>query len=193
MDQTETPPGGPLTAVLSRRIKPGHEAAFHDRTQGFIRFAVGVPGHLGMDVLRPPAGKRDFTVVARFADEAARRAFTRLPEYREWMWKLGIHCEGDPVIQELSGVASWFTLPERPELRPPSRPKMAAITLLGGYPLTAVLPGALHSVTAAWPPLVTKLLISGLVVAALSWVVMPALTRLFAFWLFTDQLRGGSS
>jgi uncharacterized protein len=42
----------PVTAVFSRRVRPGREAAFEDWAHGVIAAATRWPGHLGASVLR---------------------------------------------------------------------------------------------------------------------------------------------
>lgn len=178
-------PDQALTVVVTRRVKPGQGAAFEAVMGEFIAFAMAFPGHRDISVLRPAGkGNLDYTVVDRFADETARRAFTASPEYTEWMAKLGALTEGKPNFEEAGGVAGWFTLPEFPRAAPPPRIKMALVTFLGVYPLTSVLPGLVKRVLPTWHPLALNVIVTGLVVSGLTWLVMPLLTRLFAPFLY---------
>jgi antibiotic biosynthesis monooxygenase (ABM) superfamily enzyme len=180
MDGTEEP----LTAVVRRRVKPGCEAAFEAAMQEFIAFALSWPGNLGINVLRPPAkGPRDYTVVDRFSGAASREAFKASQEYQAWMRRLRELSE-DPHIEEHGGLAGWFTLPGRPGAAPPPRIKMAAVTFLGVYPLTSSLPPLFYWLLPDWHPLLRNILVTASIVAALTWIVMPFLTRRLAPWLF---------
>lgn len=174
----------PVTAVVQRRIKSGSEAGFEALMQEFIAFALRQPGHLGITVLRPSQGSREYTVLDRFATEADRRRFTASDEYRAWMEKLLAVSESGPAIEEMGGVAFWFTLPNGPVRRPPSKLKMAAVTLLGVYPLSTLYPMVVVPLTGAWPAWLRGLVIACLIVVSLTWLVMPGLTRLFHRWLF---------
>jgi uncharacterized protein len=174
----------PLTAVVRRRIKDGAEPRFESLMQEFIAFALRQPGHLGINVIRSARGSRDYTVLDHFASEEDRRLFTSSSEYRDWMQRLREVSEADPEIQELSGLAFWFTLPDRPPRKPPSTAKMAAVTLLGVYPLSMLFPAVVIPLTPGWPSWLQGLIIAGLIVVSLTWLVMPALTRLFEKWLF---------
>lgn len=177
--------GEALTVVVSRRVKKGHTEAFEAVMGDFIAFAMAFPGHLDIQVLRPGGREgRDYTVVDRFQDEASRRAFTAAPAYHEWMAKLSALTETGPNIEEIGGVAGWFTLPEFPRAAPPPRIKMAAITFLGVYPLTSILPGLVKGILPGWHPLAHNVVVTGFVVGLLTWVVMPNLTRLFSRWLY---------
>jgi uncharacterized protein len=175
----------PVTVVVRRRVKAGAEADFERAMQEFIRFALAFPGNRGIDVLRPqPGGSRDYTVVDRFVDRNARQAFKDTSDYREWMSRLRELTEADPYMEERDGLGGWFTPPEAPRASPPARIKMALVTFVGVYPLTSSLPALGHWLLPNWHPLLVNVFVTGAIVAALTWVVMPILTRVLADWLF---------
>jgi len=182
---SETTTHEPVTVVVRRRVKSGHESDFEAAMREFIRFAIAQPGNLGLHVLRPErSGGREYTVVDRFVDADARRRFKDSTEYRAWMRHLREFCDEEPYIEEMGGLAGWFTLPDMPTAKPPPRYKMAAVTLMGVYPLASVLPPLFHRHLRGWPELAVSLLTNAVMVSALTWLVMPLLTRVFAAWLF---------
>ena len=175
----------PITVVVRRRVKQGCEAEFEAAMREFIGFALSSPGHLDIHVLRPAApGPLDYTVVDKFASAEARRAFKESSTYQKWMERLKVLTEGDPAIEEMGGLAGWFSLPERPHAKPPAKYKMAFVTFLGVYPLATVLSRFFGNLLSAWHPLLLAVVVNVAVVGMLAWVVMPLLTRLFARWLF---------
>ena len=175
----------PITVVVRRRVKAGREAEFETAMREFIGFALSSPGHLDIHVLRPAApGPLDYTVVDKFASAEARRAFKESSTYQKWMERLKVLTEGDPAIEEMGGLAGWFSLPERPHAKPPAKYKMAFVTFLGVYPLATVLSRFFANLLSAWHPLLLGVVVNVAVVGMLAWVVMPLLTRLFARWLF---------
>src|SRR5262245_7110666 len=115
----------PVTAIVRRRIRTGAEARFEALMQEFMAFGLRQPGHLGINVVRQSRDSRDYTIFDRFATEGDRRRFTASPEYVSWMERLREVSEGEPAIEEMSGLAFWFTLPDRPARRPPPQFKMA--------------------------------------------------------------------
>jgi hypothetical protein len=171
-----------VTVVVRRRVKPGAEAAFESAMQEFIGFALAFPSNRGIHVLR--SGEREYTVVDRFADARSRQAFKEAPKYRAWMQRLRGLCEADPYIEEHAGLGGWFTLPGALQPSPPAQLKMALVTFLGALPLTAALPPLFAWLLPAWHPQLANVFVTALIVAGLTWVVMPLLTRLFAGWLF---------
>ena len=181
-------PSAPVTVVVRRRVKAGAEADFERAMQEFIGFALAFPGNRGIDVVRPqPGGTREYTVVDRFADPSSRRAFKESPDYRAWMRRLRELSEQDPYIEEHDGLGGWFTPPDAQRPAPPAQIKMALVTFLGVYPLTSVLPPLGSWLLPTWHPLLVNVLVTGTIVAALTWMVMPILTRVFARWLFAPQ------
>ena len=179
-----------VTAVVRRRIKWGLEAEFESLMQEFMPFVLRQPGHLGINVIRHSLGSREYTVLDRFATDDHRRRFTALPEYRSWMTRLREVSEADPEIDEMGGLAFWFTLPGRPPRKPPPKIKMALVTLLGVYPLSMLFPAMVIPKTPSWPNWIQGAVIASLIVASLTWVIMPALTRVFETWLFPSQEGG---
>lgn len=175
----------PVTVIVRRRVKAGCNSDFEAAMREFIAFALSFPGHRDIHVLRPDhADGGDYTVVDKFADAGARHAFKTSAAYSKWMQRLAALTEGDPHIEEMGGLAGWFTLPEGTHARPPSRPKMAAVTFLGVYPLTSTLPPLFSGALPGWHPLLVNLVTTGVIVASLTWLIMPLLTRAFAPWLF---------
>lgn len=174
-----------LTVVVRRVVKPGHEAVFEATMREFIADAMTFPGSCEFHVVRPSApAAREYTVFHRFVDAQARRAFVASPAYGDWMARLRSLTESEPRIEEFGGLAGWFTLPGRRPAGPPPRYKMAMVTFFGVYPLTALLPGLFGGLLPGWHPLVTNVVTTGTIVALLTWLVMPGLTRVFAAWLF---------
>ena len=174
-----------VTVVVRRRTKPGCEEEFETAMRDFIDYALASPGNRGIHVIRSDQGHpRDYTVVNRFEDAAARKAFVATGPYKEWMIRLRALTEEEPYIEEHGGISGWFTLPGKPAAGPPPKVKMALTTFLGVYPLTSLLPPLFGRLLPDWHPLLRNVLVTGLIVVLLTWVVMPNLTRIFRRWLF---------
>ena len=185
MNTTAKLDDAPVTVVVRRRVKRGCEAEFEAAMREFIGFALASPGHLDIHVVRPTGtGPADYTVIDKFANVEARRVFKESSTYQKWMERLKVLTEGDPQIEEMGGLAGWFTLPEVANVKPPPKYKMALVTFIGVYPLATVLSRFFAKLLSAWPPLLLGVVVNVAVVALLAWVVMPLLTRLFARWLF---------
>ncbi len=178
-----------LTVVVTRVIKPGCEAAFERAMKEFITIAWTFPGHLGMQMLRPAESDRsgEYTILARFESLAARRVFTTSPIYQEWMSKLLDQSIGAPVVRELSGIDGWLALSGR--AGNPPKWKMALTVWVGVYLLSQAGYALLGPVIGSWPRSLQALLVSALVVAALTWLVLPPVTRTLQRWYFPANRR----
>jgi antibiotic biosynthesis monooxygenase (ABM) superfamily enzyme len=76
---------------------------------------------------------------------------------------------------------------------PPPRHKMAVVTWIGAWAMITLILQVLGPATATWPLPLRTLLISVLMVLALTWVVIPSLTRLFARWLSPTKAVSATS
>ena len=65
----------------------------------------------------------------------------------------------------------------------PPRYKLALLTWAGAYAVITAVLALLGPAIASWPLALRTLLLSATMVAALTWLIMPRLTRLFARWL----------
>src|SRR5216117_535388 len=89
--------------------------------------------------------------------------------------------EGSGRVEELTGLESWFTLPGAP-LRALPKWKMALATFLGVFPTAAVLNLTLGPAIRSWPFILGNAVFNACMVALLTWVVMPLITRALYGW-----------
>jgi antibiotic biosynthesis monooxygenase (ABM) superfamily enzyme len=174
----------PVTAIVRRRIKAGSEASFQSLMQELMTFVPRHPGHLGINVIRLAPDSREYAVLDRFATQEDRRQFMTSPEYHSWMKRLSAVSETDPQIEEMKGLAFWFTLPGQPLRKAPPKVKMALLTFLGVYPLSMIYSKLLAPIAKTWAPSVEGALLAALLIISLTWVVLPFFTRAFEKWLF---------
>jgi antibiotic biosynthesis monooxygenase (ABM) superfamily enzyme len=65
----------------------------------------------------------------------------------------------------------------------PPRYKLALLTWAGAYAVITLILAVLGPTTAAWPLPLRTLVLSALMAPAMTWLVIPFLTRLFRSWL----------
>lgn len=182
----------PVTVAILRRVRPGCEAAFESALHEFVQQSLNEPAQLGVHVLRPApgSGSREYGILRRFADAAARDAFYDSAIFRDWQQKVAPLTEGEPRYEHVSGLETWFTLPGQRAMVPPPRWKMAVVTLLGVYPASLLIPTLLKPLMGEWPLPFRSLGVAALMVAALTWLIMPALARLLRRWLHQEPQKG---
>ena len=180
----------PITVCITRRVKPGSEAAFERALHEFVQRSLVLPGQMGVHIMRPApgSGSRDYGIIRKFDNREALAAFRTSPEYLEWNYTALDLTEGDGRVEELTGLESWFTLPGA-TLRPLPRWKMAIVTLLGVFPTSLLLGETVGRWMVDWPLLPRSLVFASLMVALLTWVVMPLFTRALHKWLHPQDDR----
>jgi len=65
----------------------------------------------------------------------------------------------------------------------PSRAKLALLTWAGAYAVVLLVLAVGGPAMAGWPLAVRALVLSGLMVAAMTWLIVPVATRLLRGWL----------
>lgn len=181
---------GPITVCITRRVKPGSEEAFERALHAFVQRSLALPGQMGVHIMRPAPGSRsrEYGIVRKFTSRGALAAFRTSPEYLEWNQTATDLTEGDGRVDELTGLESWFTLPGA-EMRPLPKWKMALVTFLGVFPTSLALGETVGRWTLHWPPVLRSLVFAALMVALLTWVVMPLLTRVLHNWMHPKDHR----
>ncbi len=177
----DSPTNGPVHVAITRRIKPGREAEFQEAVREFFKTSFSQIGVHGASMLVPTPGSTssEYGILRTFANEEARDAFYASPVYQTWKERIAPLTEGEPQHRQLHGLEAWFRSPKTP----PPRWKMAAATFLGVFPVAMVLNLALGPLIRSWPFLISNAVFNVCVVALLTWVVMPFVTRLFHGWL----------
>jgi antibiotic biosynthesis monooxygenase (ABM) superfamily enzyme len=176
--------GRPFHILIVRNIRPEHRAAFDEVVRGWIQVAIQHPGYLGVMMQEPVSNTTEHAVVLRFRSEHDWQLFRAWPAYHDFLDRIAPMLEAEPRIEHLHGLEGWFPR----TLREPPRWKMALITWLGVNAMVWLASTAVGAVGDAWPLWFSFLLINAIVVAGLTWAVMPLLTRAFAPWL-----RGNAS
>jgi uncharacterized protein len=185
-----TPPdagSGPVTTTVTRRVKPGHETFYEQFLEGIISAASQFPGHLGVEVFRPPSATGEYRTVYRFDTAEHLRAWLDSDERAAWLERAEPHVIGPMHTSFVTGLESWFTLPGQSGTAPPPPRKMALLTWITIFPLitaTVAITGPLLEEL----PLVLRLgITTALTVALMTWVVMPRVTRLLRRWLYPEH------
>jgi len=174
----------PIQVAIVRTVKPGCEAAFEQALHDFIQRSLLLSGQMGVHVIRPAPGSdsRQYGILRKFANRDALTKFRTSPEYLEWHQKVLDLTEGSGSAEELCGLESWFTLPRQP-LRPLPRWKMALVTFIAVDAVTSLLSWMIGPTIQNWPFLLRNAAFNVLVVACLTWLAMPLLTRVLHGWL----------
>jgi uncharacterized protein len=176
--------GKDVTIVVSRTVFSGREQEYKDWVRQLVAAATEAPGNAGIITLIPPKGKSGlYHVVLRFKDQESVDAWEVSPVRQK------LTSQADQFSrshrQASTGLETWFTIPECPQLDTPPHWKQAIVTTIGVYLVSTLIITILGRFNAGWNFFIENIFVSALVVAALTWAVMPFLTRVvFRKWLY---------
>ena len=178
------PTGKDVTIVVSRTVFPGREKDYQEWVRQMVAAATEAPGNVGVTTLIPQKGASGlYHVLFRFKDEES----ANLWENSQIRQKLTSEADRFSHYQRqaATGLETWFTIPECPQLETPPSWKQAVVTTIGVYIVSTTVVKVLGLFNLGWDFVIENILGSALVVAALTWAVMPVLTRvIFRKWLF---------
>lgn len=171
-----------VTVVVSHAVPAHDEAAFRSWQQRMTEAERRSPGHRGTELHPPVAGVQDdWVAVTRFATEADLETWLASPE-REHLIRESERFRDFHLQRVTASFGSWFPTSTGAGPATPSW-KTALSVLVGLYPTVVLLTLGL---SALWPgaPLWASLLVGNVLsVSALTWVVMPVVTRALDAWL----------
>lgn len=174
---------GPLTIIVTWRVRQGCEQEFEAWRREISAAALEFPGHMGINVILPNGAGREYVVIFRFDTYEHLRAWQKSDIRRELLKKAERFREREPSYRMESGLEYWFAPPGGPA-SPPTW-KMAIVTVLGVWPVSLLVPWLLNPFIATLPQSLQTLLVSIGIVILLTWAVMPVLVRILSPWLKT--------
>jgi antibiotic biosynthesis monooxygenase (ABM) superfamily enzyme len=177
----------PITAVASRRVKPGREGEFEEWISGILSSANGFPGYLGSNVVRPSGPDDEYQIVFKFDHASNLKRWEESSERHHWLHKSEELIKEEPNIRILTGLETWFTLPSKEGDPPPPRYKMALVTWLAVFPLATVVFMVLDPILGDFHAVLRTLVFTLVMVSLMTYVVMPRMTRLFSSWLYPKR------
>ncbi len=181
---------GPVTISVARQVVPGREKDYEDWVSGITAEAVKFPGHMGINVIRPTRGSREYITIFRYDNYEHSRAWEESDVRAEWLGKLEGITEGEAEYMKGTGLEFWFNLPELPMVHP-SPHKMALVLLVVVYTLVMAINAILSLFAEDWPLAARVLITVASQVLLMTYIVMPRVTRLLRTWLYTTGGDGG--
>lgn len=171
---------GPLTVVVTWQVRKGREREFEAWRHEIGDAALKFPGHMGVNVILPSGGRREYVVIFRFDTYEHLRAWQESDIRRELLKKAEPFREKDPSYRLESGLEYWFA--SAGPVSPP-RWKMALVTVLGVWPASMLVAWLLSPLISGVPSALKALLSACCIVILLTWVIMPTLVKMLRRWL----------
>lgn len=169
--------------VVRRRVKPGCEEAYEVLIRGMFDEASRFPGYLSAALIPPESPQGEYQIIQRFATEQDLERWNQSEERATWHDRLRPLAEGEPEYRLLTGLDVWFAPEVLPAATPPSRVRMTVVSWLGIFPTVSFLLWFVAPVLAPLPFLLRTALFTAMVAIAMSYLVMPRVTRWMKWWL----------
>ncbi len=176
----------PIHIAITRRARPGCETEFQQALREFFQASFAYGGVLGATMIVPPpdSDSREFGIIRTFADEKERDDFYASPIFKAWEKKCEPLTEMNSwTHRPLHGLEAWFRSPQNP----PPRWKMATATFLGVFPVATILNLTIGPAIRSLPFLVANAVFNACIVALLTWIAMPLITRALHGWLHSPE------
>lgn len=178
----------PLTVVVSRRVKKGQETAFEKLSSQMTERAAKFPGYLGATMFRPSSpDDPEYRIVFKFRDRETLTAWEESQERAELLEQIESLLVKPSEREVTSGIVTWFSLPGQNPVKPPPKWKMTFVSWLALYPAVTLVFVLFGDLLAQIPLLLRTMAVTIVVMVLMSYVLMPRMTKWFAFWLFPKR------
>jgi hypothetical protein len=173
----------PVTVVFSQRIAPHNEAEFVELHDDVVDRLRNFEGFLGSDLLHPVKGVQDeHVIIASFASRTDLDRWLESDSRREWLVRTDQLVEGDRTVNVVGGFGGWFPArPSQPE--GPKRWKQSIAVFIALFPTSLIITLIRVEVAPSMNVVLGVFIGNVLGILALTYVLMPRVTRWLGNWL----------
>jgi uncharacterized protein len=172
-----------VSSVSARKINHGKEKDYDDWLRHYMMLERNVPGYLGTTIICPGGTMSSVRYkVSRWADKSSLDAW----EYSQQSLELIEEANkfSTRYHERATGLETWFTLPDFKAVVAPPKWKMVIAIFIAGDIFNALLRYSLNPFLVQWPFLASTSLYMILLVVWLTYLAMPATTKLLRRWLY---------
>ncbi|MDG4862707.1 antibiotic biosynthesis monooxygenase [Streptomyces sp. T-3] len=174
---------GEVTLLIARQVEPGFEETFEKWARGILETAATFPDHLGYGLFRPSSEGAPWFLVHRFRDAAACERWQESPERAKWFASCEGHQHTEIARRELTGMETWFAKPGTTRSTPP-RWKMCISSGIAIFPISLFGNAVIAPHLSGLPLLLRTAPITVLFSVLMTYVAIPAVTKLLRRWLY---------
>ncbi|MGG6238166.1 antibiotic biosynthesis monooxygenase [Nodosilinea sp. AN01ver1] len=178
----------PVTVDVVQSVRPGKEPQFDALLEQIIGTASTFEGYLGASIFRPsPQNPSEYRIIFKFDRLEHLKRWENSTARQNYLNQAKELTANQGTFSIITGLETWFTLPGKPGLKPPARYKMVLVTGAAIFAINQVL----ALIPAAWlvplPALIRLLVLILITTTLMTYVVMPRLTKLLAWWLYPNH------
>lgn len=176
----------PVTIIVKRRPRPGKEKEFKEVVSGISRAAMTFKGHLGINIFHPTRTNSFYRMVFKFDSRRNFIAWETSDIRQKWLERFNEVDAGDPQMEVLSGLETWFASADEEAVVPPRKYKMMIVVWLSVFPLSVLLNYLLRPMISELNITLQIAVISIVIVILMTYIVMPFMSKLFHRWLHSN-------
>jgi uncharacterized protein len=178
----ETTGGIPVTVLVNRAVPAKQEATFVVTLKELLAEFGRFPGTSGSMVFRRESVEQvEFSILMRFCSEKAHDTWRASPELARWRAEVAPATPTPGHVRRYSGMEAFFVSAKAPDA--PPRWKMAVVLLFAVLPMSLAMSRWVAPALAHLSLFTGSLVTSVVMVLAMTYAVVPLLTKLFQPWL----------
>ena len=139
-------------------------------------------GYLGSNLFRPIKKGQAYRLIYKFDCIEHFRLWEKSETRTQYYAKIRPLLVEPPHMYVLTGLETWFELPEQGVVTSPPRYKMAIISWLAIYPLVFLVLEFLNPILDKLPIFARAAMITLIVIPSMIYILMPFMTKFFAKW-----------
>lgn len=180
---TADPHSHSVTVLVNRVVSSTDSQSFLAELRNLLEEFDRFPGTAGSLVFQQSDGDTqvEFSILQRFASEEDHQAWRASPGFDRWLREIAPQTPMPNHVRHYSGVESLF-VSDRTAGAPPLW-KMTILLIIAAYPMTLASSYWIVPALSGLPMLLSTLIMSLCVVSAMTYVLVPLLTRIFRGWL----------
>ena len=175
-----------VTAVIRHNVKLDARGSYEDWLRRIIPVAASFPGHLGVNVIRPASGVTAYAVTLRFVSLPSAQRWLESSARKQLLDEASAFLVDAESIQTVAGLEFWFDAPPGPPRVRKYKQFMLAMSAI--FPLTFIVQWSLGDLIDQVPmlrhPVAHRFVLTAIMVALMTYVVMPRYSQLAGRWLY---------
>lgn len=176
----------PVTVLVARRIRPGCEDEFKKLLEELCELLEKCEGFQNLKAFEPSDSEDDYKVILSFDSTDSLQKWQNSAPRHDWLARVKPLEIAPPRSHFITGLEGWFTLTQHEGMKAPPRWKMALVTWAAIFPTVCLINLVVLTPLESWPKIAQCVIGTMLTVPAMTWIVMPRVTRLFQKFLYPE-------
>ena len=117
-NQTTSSESDNVALLIRHKVKADQISRYEAWLARIVSLSAKQEGHQGVNVLRPPSGQSDYTIVIHWASLSAAEKWTSSKDRKELIAEIADAFEAEDRPEIHPGIEFWFTPPAPGQKRP---------------------------------------------------------------------------